>query len=46
MLFRSAGTILGNATVEFKVRLNDKIKFTNTYITDNSQLVINVASLK
>lgn len=46
LLDNKAGTILGNATVEFKVRLNDKIKFTNTYITDNSQLVINVASLK
>nr|WP_303776895.1 PHP domain-containing protein [Bacteroides intestinalis] len=46
LLDNKAGIILGNATVEFKVRLNDKIKFTNTYITDNSQLVINVASLK
>ena len=27
LLDNKAGTILGNATVEFKVRLNDKIKF-------------------
>ena len=46
LLDNKAGTILGNATVEFKVRLNDKVKFTNTYITDNSQLVIDVASLR
>lgn len=46
LLDNKAGAILGNATVEFKVRLNDKVKFTNTYITDNSQLVIDVASLR
>ncbi len=39
-------TILGNATEEFKVRLNDKVKFVNTYITDDSQLVIDIASLR
>ena len=39
-------TILGNATVEFKVRLDDKLRFANTYITDDSQLVVDVASLR
>lgn len=46
LLDNKAGTILGNATVEFKVRLDDKVKFTNTHITDNSQLVIDIASLR
>ena len=39
-------TILGSATVEFKVRLDDKLRFANTYITDDSQLVVDVASLR
>ena len=46
LLDNKSVTILGNATTEFKVRLNDKAKFTNTYITDNSQLVIDVSSLR
>lgn len=46
LLDNKSGTILGNATVEFKIRLNDKVKFTNTYITDNNQLVVDVASLQ
>ena len=39
-------TILGNVMVEFKVRLDDKLRFANTYITDDSQLVVDVASLQ
>lgn len=46
MLDNKAGTILGNAVVEFKVNLNDKVRFANTHITDDSQLVINIASLQ
>lgn len=46
LLDNKAGTIQGNATVEFKVRLNDRVRFTNTHITDNSQLVIEIASLR
>lgn len=45
-LDNKAGTILGNATVEFKVRLDDKVKFTNTHITDHSQLEVEIASLR
>lgn len=46
LLNNKVGTILGNAILEFKVRLNDKVKFSNTYITDNSQLVVDLASLR
>lgn len=38
--------VLGSAYTEFKIRLDDKIKFVNTYITDNSQLKINISDLK
>ena len=46
LLDNKAGTILGNATVEIKVRLDDKVKFTTTHITDDSRLVIDIASLR
>lgn len=46
LLDNKAGTILGNTTVEFKVRLDDKVKFTTTHITDDSQLVVNITSLQ
>lgn len=39
-------SILEYGYIEFKVRLDDKIKFTNTFITDNSQLEINITELK
>ena len=46
LLDNKSVTILGKATTEIKIRLNDKAKFTNTYITDKSQLVIDVSSLR
>ena len=46
LLDNKAGTILGNATVEIKVRLDDKVKFTTTHITDDSRMVIDIASLR
>lgn len=39
-------SILGSSYVEFKIRLDDKIRFTNTFITDNCQLEIEIAGLK
>lgn len=45
-LDNKAISILGSGDIEFKIRLNDKIKFTNTYITGNTQLVIDVSSLE
>lgn len=38
-------SILGASSVDFKIRLADKIIFTNTYITDNNQLEIDAALL-
>ena len=46
LLDNKSGTILVNATVEIKVRLDDKVKFTTTHITDDSRLVIDIASLR
>lgn len=45
-LDNKAGKILGNATVDLKIRIDDKIRFTNTYITDDSQLEVDIASLR
>jgi hypothetical protein len=39
-------SILGSDYTEFKVRLDDKIKFTNMFITDNCQLEIDIPELK
>ena len=39
-------SILGSDYTEFKVRLDDKIKFTNMSITDNCQLEIDIPELK
>lgn len=39
-------SILGSGYTEFKVQLDDKIRFTNTYITDDSQLEITITNLK
>lgn len=46
MLDNKAISILGSGNIEFNIRLNDKIRFTNTLITDNTQLIIDVSTLQ
>lgn len=45
-LGNKAFCIMGNATVEFKVCLDDMVKFSNTHIDDHTQLVVELASLR